>query len=375
MRIIAPMMILIMMTSTLAGCTGGDPDSGGEMDSDAINDLIDQNLQDFINNTTITVNQEIHHHYYNNTTVNEGDMTNNDYTVEYNNTTVNEGNTNNQYDNSQDNYSFGAVGTGNGSGETLFLLDIQFNLSDLMTFEVIDYRNNSFNYSWEYYDYATNEQRTDIFEFSCQVFYLVGANSTNGTNQVSYWEDYSQYSNAWSNIYNSTVSELLQNAANDNALSGVSIQSICDEDYMVTNYDNLLLIEIPIIEGMSIKGVYDTVGGYAQEEYVWSRSCDYVGVTYDGNGNSMHDYEYTGEYAWRQSIYILNCEDGYNGDMTWSAFSVEYQFETITWSYNYGSWVGGSSDSTLEVYVNNIFPDHEYRLIAYYKLSNTALIG
>ena len=30
----------------LAGCTGG---SGGEMDTDAINDLIDQNLQDFIN--------------------------------------------------------------------------------------------------------------------------------------------------------------------------------------------------------------------------------------------------------------------------------------------------------------------------------------
>ena len=41
------------MTSTLAGCTGGDPDSGGEMDTDAINDLIDQNLQDFINNTTL----------------------------------------------------------------------------------------------------------------------------------------------------------------------------------------------------------------------------------------------------------------------------------------------------------------------------------
>ena len=27
MRIIAPMMILIMMTSTLAGCTGGDVES------------------------------------------------------------------------------------------------------------------------------------------------------------------------------------------------------------------------------------------------------------------------------------------------------------------------------------------------------------
>ena len=50
MRIIAPMMILIMMTSTLAGCTGGDPDGGGNdnIDMDVLNQLIDDNLQDFI---------------------------------------------------------------------------------------------------------------------------------------------------------------------------------------------------------------------------------------------------------------------------------------------------------------------------------------
>ena len=67
MRIIAPMMILIMMTSTLAGCTGGDPDGGGndEIDMDVLNQLIDDNLQDFINNTTITVEN----HYHNNTTI------------------------------------------------------------------------------------------------------------------------------------------------------------------------------------------------------------------------------------------------------------------------------------------------------------------
>ena len=34
MRILAPMMILIMMTSTLAGCTGGDPDGGGNDEID-----------------------------------------------------------------------------------------------------------------------------------------------------------------------------------------------------------------------------------------------------------------------------------------------------------------------------------------------------
>jgi len=58
---------LIMMTSTLAGCTGGDPDGGGNdnIDMDVINSLIDDNLQDFINNTTITVEN----HYHNNTTI------------------------------------------------------------------------------------------------------------------------------------------------------------------------------------------------------------------------------------------------------------------------------------------------------------------
>ncbi len=44
MRIIAPMMILIMMTSTLAGCTGGDPDGGGndEIDMEIIQEFIDE---------------------------------------------------------------------------------------------------------------------------------------------------------------------------------------------------------------------------------------------------------------------------------------------------------------------------------------------
>jgi len=71
MRIIAPMMILIMMTSTLAGCTGGDPDGGGndEIDMDILNQLIDDNLQDFVNNTSV----EVTNNYYevdNSTTMN-----------------------------------------------------------------------------------------------------------------------------------------------------------------------------------------------------------------------------------------------------------------------------------------------------------------
>ena len=70
----AVLLALVLVSSSLAGCTG-DPDEGGndEFDSEALQDLIDQNLQDFINNTSVTVYQEIHHHYHNNTTIDNTD--------------------------------------------------------------------------------------------------------------------------------------------------------------------------------------------------------------------------------------------------------------------------------------------------------------
>ena len=53
---------LLMIASALAGCTSGDPDGDGEMgiDADLLDQLIQDNLQDFINNTTVTVNNENH---------------------------------------------------------------------------------------------------------------------------------------------------------------------------------------------------------------------------------------------------------------------------------------------------------------------------
>ena len=237
MRIIAPMMILIMMTSTLAGCTGGDPDSGGELDTDAINDLIDANLQDFINNTTITVNQEIHHHYYNNTT-------SNDYTVGYNNTTVNqgdsiinEGDDNNLNEWSNTSYNLGGAEFGNGVNGTvnlgvnmMFVAHLEFTAMDLFPEYNADPagdRDNIFTYSWSYYDYLTNSNRTDVFTFGCSEFYIIGSQSNNSNDQVSFWEDSSNYWNAWNNEYNSTIADLLHNASND-----ISIEVICNENYV-----------------------------------------------------------------------------------------------------------------------------------------------
>ena len=226
-----------MMTSTLAGCTGGDPDSGGEMDSDAINDLIDANLQDFINNTTITVNQEIHHHYYNNTTTN-------DYTVEYNNTTVNEGDSivnegddNNLNEWSNTSYNLGGANFGNGVNGTvysgtnmMFVAHLEFTAMDLFpeySADPLGDRDNIFTYSWSYYDYLTNSNRTDAFTFGCSEFYIIGSQSNNPSDQVSFWEDSSNYWNAWNNEYNSTIADLLQDAGND-----ISIEVICNENYV-----------------------------------------------------------------------------------------------------------------------------------------------
>ena len=61
MKTKAVLMALAMMTTALAGCTSG-TDGVPEMDEDALNDLIQNNLQDFINNTTVVVNQDFHYH-------------------------------------------------------------------------------------------------------------------------------------------------------------------------------------------------------------------------------------------------------------------------------------------------------------------------
>ncbi|SVE10300.1 uncharacterized protein METZ01_LOCUS463154, partial [marine metagenome] len=234
----AALLALILVSSSLAGCTG-DPGEGGgdEFDSEALQDLFDEHFQDFLNNTTITVNN----HYHNNTTyvIDDGDYSSTT-NIEYNNTTINEGdetststnNYNNQTENDYSalNYSFGGVAGGNGSGGgTLYLLDIQFTLADLMPgWAEVDHRNNTVDYSYTYYDYLTNEDRTDVFTINCIDYYLVGSESSNNSTQVSYWQDSSNYWNAWVDQYNQTIANMLQNAAYDHYYNSTG-----DGDYHV----------------------------------------------------------------------------------------------------------------------------------------------
>ena len=58
----AILMTLAMMSAALAGCTGSDGVT--DMDDEALQQLFDDNIQDFMNNTTV----EVHNNYYQNST-------------------------------------------------------------------------------------------------------------------------------------------------------------------------------------------------------------------------------------------------------------------------------------------------------------------
>jgi hypothetical protein len=348
----ATLMVLVLVSSTLAGCTG-DPDGGGgdEIDSDALQDLFDEHFQDFLNNTTITVNN----HYYNNTTnvVDDGDYSSTTIN-EYNNTTINEGdqlstnNYNNQTENDYSALNYSWSSAGNGSGEMLYLLDVFFTLEELMPeYEAIDHRNNTINYSYTYYDYLTNSQRTDVFLIQCSDYYIVGSQSN--ASGVSFWNDSSNYADAWSNEYNDTISDMLYQAATANYYIGSEygqhVRLACDEDYAPSGgWDNVHLIDIPIPNGMAIDLVRTEEYGWCPEEGSWTLG-QYTGSCrsdWDNDGDLGYwDYEY------------------FRVDFVWEDFS-----DVNT---GYPLWIGGDGDTVLSVYLDDLYPNQQYRLRIYFE--------
>ena len=189
MRAVAIPMILLMLSASLAGCTSGDPDGDDNsgIDMEILNQMIDDNLQDFINNTSVTVNQEIH--YHNNTTVvNNYDETNN----EFSNTTNVEGQDVTNYN--SNNYTIGGGVGGNGSGVSSVIqvirVDLGFNtelenygerdfiIDGLLQYPAIDYvPTMSYNIGGVIYS----------LDFTCEEYY----NAKNV--HYSYWEEWARY--------------------------------------------------------------------------------------------------------------------------------------------------------------------------------------
>ena len=340
----ATVLALLLVSSTLAGCTG-DPDAGGgdEFDSEALQNLIDENLQDFLNNTTITVINN----YHNNTT----------YVID---------------DSSNTSYNFGGASFGSGAngtvtgGNMMFVAHVTFTAMDLFPdYEMTDYRNNTFTYNYTYYDYLTNQYRTDDFTFSCQVYYLIGSLSNGSTFQVSYWENGSggnNYWNAWDNEYNSTIADLLQQAgyAHD-------VRSTCDEDPDAampivdgaSGYEyNFLSIDIP--QGYAIEYIqldanhrYYGCWAYYLSDYRCTDSWRHV-------NRSISNF-----YTYSEGVEPWIAERYYGG---WDNITIDFDLKLII----YGEYQEYSLPYSESVYYEgmgaySIWPTSTYEFTLYYQ--------
>ena len=287
MRIIAPMMILIMMTSTLAGCTGGDPDGGGndEIDMDILNQLIDDNFQDFINNTTVTVEN----HYHNNTT----------YIT---------------------NYTFGGSGNTNVSNELLFVMHLELNTSDLapelLPRNDIDPRLEYFSFTKNFTGYVwvngtnTNSsnnsngwyEQADIqitHNISCSEFYFFEGQflvlDINGGWQGyimgdgTFWSGYSNdrgiYENYWRSILGWNSSQDTSSmTVEDYYHAGLQSESVCNPQW----YPYLAESYIGNIGNITVPQGYMISGSVIEYNHIW----DLNDSTDSNETITIYDYSY-----------------------------------------------------------------------------------
>jgi hypothetical protein len=313
------------------------------------------------------VNQEIH--YHNNTTVvNNYDETNN----EFENTTNVEGGevVNNNYDQSETTWNIGGASFGEGvngsvSGSSMmFVAHLEFTAMDLFPdySPPADPQDNEFTDTYTYYDYLTNSDRTDEFTFSCSVFYIVGSQSNNSSNQVNYWTDSNNYYNAWEQAYNSTVADLLYEAAWTS-----TVRSICEGSMPIPlgraslgyNYQ-FLTIDIPegyAIEYIQYSGEHSFFGCYDRINHPY---CDH-----ESEFNDYKNYEFSNvsEGPDQENWNGLNIL--YGG---WENISVDFSLEIRTDSgncYANGNYIGGTCEYDDGAY--SVWPTSEYEFTLYYR--------
>ena len=334
-------LTLLMIASALAGCTTGDPDGDGELgiDTDVLNQMIEDNLQDFINNSSVTVHQTIH--YHNNTTyvVDDGDYSTTNH-AHFNNTTNVDGGevVNNHYNTNHYNSSLGG---GDGNSAILHGIDFEFNLNELWGNEEVEsgQRTNEYNVTWSYYDYLTNDYRNDTFTFSCGVYYLVG--SANSSNIVTYWDNNNYYDQAWDdNGYNSTMRDIFHNFAWDSEL-----RFACDESFYGydsgNNYYSETMYTITIPEG-----------------YAFSCRSHYHYSLFYRTGNMSEGSYYEWSLASWNPISIM--VDGANTDAHAICIGNSNEASQV--------WYGNGESFEIDLRFDYLRETHEYRLMFNYEL-------
>ena len=306
MKTKAALLTLVLVSSALAGCTG-DPDAGGndEIDSDALQDLFDEHFQDFINNTTVTVNN----HYHNNTTV-----VNNDYDTnnEYNNTTNVDGGEINNYNQFN--------GSGAGAASIMQMFTVNWNHAD--DIQIIDYGSRivTLNDTLQQtsgepnllYALVYNGNLIEFRDVNCEQFYSFAHPDR------SWWEDYLEDNYGYeSGLY--TAANQLENFWRNNAYysssnngvnaNGESVRQQCLFDWGPTyHFSTVFEIQLSVgqaLDFMSLPNLHNitlvcddgysgsvglylggqancTVSGIAQVESYH----DYVGGSLNSGGNN-----------------------------------------------------------------------------------------
>jgi len=240
----AILLIGLVLTLSLSGCMGND-DSGTvqvELTDEQLDSILDDYFQDFVNNTTVTINDETSNVYYQNGSIS-----------------------------SQSNY---------------YIVDYTFTKSNLFPTHVeIDHMNNTFEAVYTEYNVSTNQNTNYTYQLDCMGYYLVGI----ATTPVSYWEDSSNYWTAWTNAYNDTIRGLYQSYANN-----VDVRFACDEDYnpngsQMGSNERLTILDITIpagkglmCENPAVINMLDTetnTYGYAYGESPYSNSYRYSSIT------------------------------------------------------------------------------------------------
>jgi len=231
-------LTLVLLSSMLAGCTSGDDEVQVELSDEQIDDIMDEYFEDFVNNTTVTINDETSNVYYQNGSIS-----------------------------TQSNY---------------FIVDYTFTKSSLFpTYVEIDHMNNTFEAVYTEYNVSTNQNTNYTYQLDCMGYYLVGI----ATTPVSYWADSSNYWTAWANAYNDTIRGLYQSYANN-----VDVRFACDEDYdpdggQTESIEVLTILDITIpagkglmCENSAVINMLDTetnTYGYASGEAPYSNSYRY----------------------------------------------------------------------------------------------------
>ena len=346
----ATLMALVLVSSVLAGCTG-DPDGGGndEIDSDALQDLFDEHFEDFINNTTITVNN----HYHNNTTY---------VTNEYHNTTSNAGDevTENNFQTDYTNYTIGQAGNGSGSAnEILFVMHMELNASEIAP-ELIprvdidprtlvyDYTKNFTGYVWVnssggngssgWYEQA---QISITHQVPCSIFYTYeeSGNWTWGISHETFWQESWGYYDYFRDLYGYNSSQSTSNmTGNDYYYAGLQSESFCNPPW----YPWVAINYVASIGSIDVPEGY-MISGYTTEYYhTWN---DYISTN--------------GSYNITQNFYNIGYDDiVFERD---SGLRTDHQID------QYGGWDDLTISIDLEVYY--LFENSEFVITILYSFT------